>query len=83
LPTIVLGKILTFFILFGTQELSFPTNMLATPAMQRRIKMTAGLKNKYGPWVSGEDFFNRDMEVRRLTELIDDGNNILVVAPVV
>ncbi len=43
--------------------------------------MEAGLKNKYGPWVSGEDFFNRDMEVRRLTELIDDGNNILVVAP--
>jgi len=43
--------------------------------------MTAGLKNKYGPWVSGEDFFNRDTEVRRLTELIDDGNNILIVAP--
>lgn len=43
--------------------------------------MEAGLKNKYGPWVSGEDFFNRDTEVRRLTELIDDGNNILVVAP--
>ena len=43
--------------------------------------MGAGLKNKYGPWVSGEDFFDREREVGRLTELIDDGNNVLVVAP--
>ena len=43
--------------------------------------MAQGIKNKYGPWVSGEDFFDRDNEIKRLTALIDEGNNILVVAP--
>jgi hypothetical protein len=43
--------------------------------------MAQGLKNKYGPWVSGKDFFNRDNEIKRLTALIDEGNNILIVAP--
>ena len=41
----------------------------------------ASIKNKYGPWVSGDDFFNREAEVRLLTELIDEGNNTLIVAP--
>lgn len=43
--------------------------------------MAKGIKNKYGPWVSGKDFFNRAVEIRRLTTLINEGNNILVVAP--
>ncbi|MDY6972656.1 MAG: ATP-binding protein [Thermodesulfobacteriota bacterium] len=41
----------------------------------------SGLKNKYGPYVSGDDFFDRDAEVRLLTSLIDEGNNTLIVAP--
>jgi len=41
----------------------------------------ANLKNKYGPWVSGDDFFDREMEIRLLTELIDQGINTLIVAP--
>jgi uncharacterized protein len=40
-----------------------------------------GMKNKYGPWVSGEEFFDRDIEIQRLTTLINEGNNILIVAP--
>ncbi len=43
--------------------------------------MVQGMKNKYGPWVSGKDFFNRNSEIKRLTALINEGNNILVVAP--
>jgi hypothetical protein len=43
--------------------------------------MAQGIKNKYGPWVSGEDFFNRKKEIKRLTALINEGNNILLVAP--
>ncbi len=39
------------------------------------------MKNKYGPWVSGDEFFNREIEIKRLTTLIDEGNNILIVAP--
>src|SRR5208283_1124399 len=46
-----------------------------------RTVMTQGMKNKYGPWVSGEDFFNRNSEIERLTALINEGNNIQVVAP--
>jgi uncharacterized protein len=43
--------------------------------------MAQGMKNKYGPWVSGRDFFNRDKEVAQLADLINEGSNILVVAP--
>jgi hypothetical protein len=44
--------------------------------------MTRKLKNKYGPWVTGEDFFNRDDEIKLLTHTIDNGGtHILVVAP--
>lgn len=41
----------------------------------------AALKNKFGPWVSGDEFFNRETEVHLLTKLIDEGNNTLIVAP--
>jgi hypothetical protein len=44
--------------------------------------MTRSLKNKYGPWVTGEDFYNRDAEVALLTRNIDGGgNHVLIVAP--
>jgi AAA+ ATPase superfamily predicted ATPase len=49
--------------------------------------MSRKLRNKYGPWVTGDDFFNRDAEIRLLTERITgndgnaSGNNLLVVAP--
>ena len=44
--------------------------------------MTRKLKNKYGPWVTGEDFYNRDAEIALLTQNIDSGgNHILIVAP--
>jgi len=43
--------------------------------------MTAGLINKYGPWVSGEQFFDREAELERLIRLLDEGNGILIVAP--
>lgn len=43
--------------------------------------MKNSLKNKFGPYVSGDEFFNRDMEIQRLTELINENNNILIVAP--
>ncbi|MBI2060419.1 MAG: ATP-binding protein [Nitrospirae bacterium] len=39
------------------------------------------LRNKVGVWVDGDDFWDRDHEIERLTELIDGGENILVVAP--
>ena len=37
--------------------------------------------SKYGPFVSGDEFFNRDIEIQRLTGLINENNNILIVAP--
>jgi uncharacterized protein len=44
--------------------------------------MTRKLKNKYGPWVTGEDFFNRDAEIALLIQNIGSGgNHILIVAP--
>ncbi len=44
--------------------------------------MTQGLRNKYGPWVTGEDFFDRDAETALLTRTIDNGgNHVLIVAP--
>ncbi len=39
------------------------------------------LPNKFGPWVVGDEFFDRTAEVRRLTQLLDERNNILLVAP--
>ncbi|MDA3916885.1 MAG: ATP-binding protein [Deltaproteobacteria bacterium] len=51
--------------------------------------MSRKLKNKYGPWVTGDDFFNRKAEIRLLTKLLGGdngtndatGRNLLVVAP--
>ncbi len=43
--------------------------------------MDRKLPNKFGPWVIGAEFFNRDAEVERLTQLLDEKNNILLVAP--
>ncbi len=39
------------------------------------------LPNKFGPWVTGDEFFDRAAEVDRLTHLLDAKNNILLVAP--
>lgn len=43
--------------------------------------MVDKLPNKFGPWVVGDEFFDRTAEVERLTQLLDDGNSILLVAP--
>jgi len=43
--------------------------------------MSSKLRNKVGPPVIKEDFFDREAEICRLTELIDEGNNVLLVAP--
>lgn len=43
--------------------------------------MTEKLPNKFGPWVVGDDFFDRTSEIERLTQLLDEGNSILLVAP--
>ncbi len=39
------------------------------------------LKNKVGPWVAGDEFWDRQAETNRLIELLDEGENILIVAP--
>jgi len=39
------------------------------------------LLNKVGPWVDNEDFWNREREIERLTNLLDTGHNVLLVAP--
>lgn len=39
------------------------------------------LKNKVGTWVIGEDFFDREVEISELMRLIDDDQNVLIVAP--
>ncbi|MBI3272710.1 MAG: ATP-binding protein [Planctomycetes bacterium] len=38
------------------------------------------ITNKAGPWVHGDDFWDRVEEVRRLQELLHEGNNVLLVA---
>jgi hypothetical protein len=54
--------------------------MLAIVDAGRRARMS-GLINKYGPWVTGDQFFNRTDELEQLIKLLDEGNNILIVAP--
>jgi len=39
------------------------------------------LPNKIGPWVTGDEFFDRSAEVDRLIQLMDERNNVLLVAP--
>lgn len=39
------------------------------------------LVNKVGPWVCGNEFWDREAEVSRLIELLDARENILLVAP--
>jgi len=39
------------------------------------------LPNKVGPWVTGNEFFDRIAEVERLTQLLDQNNSLLLVAP--
>lgn len=39
------------------------------------------LKNKVGPWVVEDEFWDRQTETGRLIELLDEGENMLIVAP--
>ena len=39
------------------------------------------LVNKVGPWVQEKEFWNREKEVQRFIELMDEGENLLIVAP--
>jgi uncharacterized protein len=39
------------------------------------------LKGQVGNWVSGEDFWNREDEVARLSQYILDGTHVMLVAP--
>lgn len=43
--------------------------------------MADGLRNTVGPWVVGDEFFDRKAEIERFTQLLDENNNILLVAP--
>ncbi len=43
--------------------------------------MTKKLKNRFGPWVTGEDFWDREREIDRLLELVKEGGDLLMVAP--
>jgi hypothetical protein len=43
--------------------------------------MKISLKNKVGPWVTGDDFWDRQTETKRLAELLDEGENLLIAAP--
>ncbi len=43
--------------------------------------MADKLPNMVGPWVTGDKFFDRIAEVGRLIQLLDENNNILLVAP--
>lgn len=38
-------------------------------------------KNQVGNWVSGNDFFDRKSELKRLQSLLDEGESLLLVAP--
>jgi len=46
-----------------------------------RPESTQGIRSKIGPWVVGSDFWDRSQELDRLIELIDEDENLLVVAP--
>ena len=39
------------------------------------------IRNKVGSWVTGDDFFDREEEIKFLTNLLDNGENVLIVAP--
>ena len=45
------------------------------------MAMTKKLKNRFGPWVIGEDFWDRKREMDRLFELIKEGDSLLMAAP--
>lgn len=38
------------------------------------------MKNRVGPFDVAEDFFGRDEEIRRFTELLDAGEHVSLVA---
>lgn len=38
------------------------------------------MKNRVGPWVAGDDFFDRDHERRRLSQLLREGAHVSLVA---
>ncbi|MBN2055383.1 ATP-binding protein [bacterium] len=42
---------------------------------------TANLKNKVGPFVVGDEFWDRDKEVASMLRLLGEGQNLLLVAP--
>jgi hypothetical protein len=59
-----------------------PTIMLATILLA--ISMSASTKKLgrgYGNWVIGDQFYDRVIELKLFTELMDQGANLLVVAP--
>ena len=39
------------------------------------------MKNRIGPPVTGDDFFNREEELERLRRAVEDGNHVLISAP--
>ncbi len=39
------------------------------------------LKNKVGPWVDGDEFWNREEELESFRQLLEQGENLLLVAP--
>ncbi len=43
--------------------------------------MAKKLKSGHGNWVEGDQFWDRDREITRFTELLDEGAHILLVAP--
>ncbi|MFH0726628.1 MAG: ATP-binding protein [Pseudomonadota bacterium] len=43
--------------------------------------MEMSLKNKVGPWVVGDEFWDRKTETERLMALLGEGENLLIVAP--
>jgi len=43
--------------------------------------MARGPRNRVGPWVSGEDFWNREAELESLIRFLDDDHDVLLIAP--
>jgi uncharacterized protein len=79
----MLVKILDFDFCVCYQQYSW--QQICLEQAKREI-MSRKLKNKFGPWVTGEDFFNRDAEIALLTDHIGggkdaNGSNLLMVAP--
>ena len=63
-----------------TQGLYYANKYVANNIVER-LAMDKRLKLGHGNWVVGDQFWDRETEIERFTELLEEGAHVLLVAP--